>query len=333
MSNLNKIVEIRIRKKIRGIIGDRYKLGEDDEKLDREVFKWLYCGQKISTEADVNKKMLNLLIRGEPFMFARLGMTEANIVGEYIEKTVGLRTNYEEHWIRWLYRTSGFFGNEDSVDNDVDKYSQLTLDAVKITDFFACWQPLYVDYIAKHYAKKGSLFKYNKVTGHAVNSIMDNHWSKGLEGKKVLVVSSFPKSITQQYAIKERLCRNKSRCLPEFELITIKAPETQMGHNTEAYESWFDSMKKLEEKILTCNFDVALIGCGAYGYPLAASIRKSGKTSIELCGSIVKLFGIYGKGLEERWGEELETWKTEYWTRPIDTRPAYYKQIENGTYW
>ncbi|MCQ2523351.1 MAG: hypothetical protein MJ123_03350 [Lachnospiraceae bacterium] len=333
MAKVFRHLEMRVRRKLRGLINAKYKLGENDDEVDRAVFKWLYKGKQLLENDELNAQMLHKLCNNEPFMFARLGMTEANIVGEYIEKELGGRTEYSENWISWLYRTSGFFGDKNNVDADVDKYAKLTLEAVKDTDYFACWQPLYVDYIANHYVKNGKLFKYNKVTGHSVNSIEDNHWSKGLAGKKVLVVSSFPESITKQYAIKEKLCNVKERCLPDFELITYKSPETQMGENTEDYKDWFDAFEKLEREVLAIDFDVALIGCGAYGYPLAASVRRSGKTAIELCGSLVKLFGIYGKGLEGRWGKELESWKTEYWIRPIDTPPACYKQIERGSYW
>lgn len=315
------------------MIGDKYKLGEHDAEVDREVFRWLYCGKQLLENEALNADMLKKLNGNESFMFARLGMTEAYIVGEYIEKTLGMRITYDENWISWLYKTSGFFGSKDSIDVDVDRYAKLTLDAVAETDYFACWQPLYVDFIAKHFAKKANLFKYNKVTGHAVNSIEDNHWSKGLKGKRVLVVSSFPESIKKQYEIKEKLCNKIERCLPDFELVTIKSPETQMGENAQEYTDWFDAFSKLEEQVLNTDFDVALIGCGAYGYPLAASVRRSGKTAIELCGSLVKLFGIYGSGLEGRWGEELKSWKTDYWIRPIDTPPACYKQIERGSYW
>lgn len=333
MIELRNIIELKLRKKIRGMIGKRYKLGNNDSEIDREVFKWLYCGKKLLDEEELNREMLNSLLAGEPFMFARLGMTEANITGEYIERQLKLKKNYEETWINWLYKTSGFFGNSQNILEDVDNYAKLTLEAVQVTDYYACWQPLYVDYIAMNYANNSTLFKYNKVTGHAVNSIVDNHWSKGLEGKNVLVVSSFPQSIEKQYSVKDILCKDPSRCLPDFNLITIKSPETQMGINTGGYSDWFEAFHDLEEKVLDINFDVALIGCGAYGYPLAGSIRRNGKTAIELCGSIVKLFGIYGSGIERRWGKELGEWKTDAWIKPIDKPPGYYKQIERGFYW
>ena len=49
-------------------------------------------------------------------------------------------------------------------------------------------------------------------------------------------------------------------------------------------------------------FDVAIIGCGAYGMPLAAMLKQAGKQAIHLGGATQLLFGIKGK----RW-EEIKT--------------------------
>ena len=42
------------------------------------------------------------------------------------------------------------------------------------------------------------------------------------------------------------------------------------------------------------DFDVALIGCGAYGFPLAAKLKTAGKQAIHLGGVLQALFGIKG---------------------------------------
>ena len=43
------------------------------------------------------------------------------------------------------------------------------------------------------------------------------------------------------------------------------------------------------------NFDVAIIGCGAYGFPLAAKLKQAGKIVIHLGGATQLLFGIIGR--------------------------------------
>lgn len=48
-------------------------------------------------------------------------------------------------------------------------------------------------------------------------------------------------------------------------------------------------------------YDVCLIGCGAYGFPLAAHAKRTGHKAIHLGGSLQLLFGIAGKdGLTQR---------------------------------
>ena len=42
------------------------------------------------------------------------------------------------------------------------------------------------------------------------------------------------------------------------------------------------------------DYDIALIGCGAYGFPLAAHAKRMGKQAIHMGGSLQLLFGIRG---------------------------------------
>lgn len=40
----------------------------------------------------------------------------------------------------------------------------------------------------------------------------------------------------------------------------------------------------MEDKIKQIDFDVCIIGCGAYGLPLAAFVKRMGKQAIHLAG-------------------------------------------------
>ena len=79
------------------------------------------------------------------------------------------------------------------------------------------------------------------------------------------------------------------------------------------------------------NFDIAIIGCGAYGFPLAAAVKRMGKQAIHLGGATQLLFGIRGN----RWeNSELRRFFNEYWVKPgIDEIPSHAGKIENGCYW
>ena len=59
------------------------------------------------------------------------------------------------------------------------------------------------------------------------------------------------------------------------------------------------------EQSLKTSFDVAIIGCGAYGMPLGAMLKDAGKTVIHLGGVTQILFGIKGKRWDENKTSEL----------------------------
>ena len=156
-----------------------------------------------------------------------------------------------------------------------------------------------------------------------------NTWMNGLSGKKVLVISPFSESVRKQYDKRKQLFENENN-LPDFELITFQALETQMGENR-GFKDWFEAYQYLEAKILQIKFDVALVGCGAYGYPLTAAIKNSGRQAIEMCSSIQLLFGIKEKRWKKR--EYVNQWWNEAWTYPLEVPPQYYTKIEEGAYW
>lgn len=41
-----------------------------------------------------------------------------------------------------------------------------------------------------------------------------------------------------------------------------------------AFSTWFDALDYMCGECEKIDFDIALLGCGAYGYPLAAHIKK-----------------------------------------------------------
>ena len=120
--------------------------------------------------------------------------------------------------------------------------------------------------------------------------------------------------------------------LPDFELKTIKAVQTIAGQKSE-FETWFDALDSMKEKIRNIDFDIAIIGCGAYGFPLASFVKDLGKQAIHLGGVTQLLFGIKGKRWEE-WKHYTELRKNngENWIYS-DEIPENYKKIEGGCYW
>ena len=48
---------------------------------------------------------------------------------------------------------------------------------------------------------------------------------------------------------------------------------------TKGFASWFDAFKSIRDDVLEREFDIAIVGAGAYGLSLVADIKKVRKTS------------------------------------------------------
>ena len=170
---------------------------------------------------------------------------------------------------------------------------------------------------------------------------VDNPWTRVLEGKKVLVIYPFSNSITSQYSRKDLLFKNK-KILPDFELITYK-PVQSAAYEKVEFKTWFDALNHMKEEIGTIDFDVAILGCGAYGLPLAAHIKRMGKQAVHMGGGTQLLFGIKGA----RWDNNAYHYSNlpqlntnysslynEFWVRPLpEETPSAAKLVEGACYW
>lgn len=157
-------------------------------------------------------------------------------------------------------------------------------------------------------------------------------WSLALKGKRVLVVHPFVNTIKSQYSNREKLFKDEN-ILPEFELKLYKPVESFAGNSSSlAYESWFEALEKMKNEIKGIDFDIAILGCGAYGFPLASYIKEIGKKSVHIGGATQLLFGITGK----RWEEEYDMSNiiNENWVRPFpEDISVDINKVENGCYW
>lgn len=150
-----------------------------------------------------------------------------------------------------------------------------------------------------------------------------------LKQKKILIVSPFADLIENQYKNRKKLFPHNDLFLPDFDLKTIKAIDTA-GENWKStgYQTWKDALNVMKKQIEKIDFDIALIGCGAYAFPLGAFCKMMGKKAITTCGATSLYFGIYGN----RWKDLPEI--NQYWVRPGDKyKPVGAEKIENGAYW
>lgn len=281
-----------------------------------------YVGKPFLDVDALNKKVYTQILSGEPFMMGRFGAFELfNMrTAEFHRKSNAAKA------CDLLSTCAGFFPNDPAR---IPRFNEVMKDACAQVDILGIWQNPCEDYYIKHYC--------TSLSGTCLLEAIEPWnctapWSAALKGKKVLVIHPFEDSILKQYAHRDKLFQNPN-LLPEFDLKTLKAVQTAGTATDDRFTDWFEALAWMCRECEKLDFDIALVGCGAYGFPLAAHIKKMGKQAIHFGGSLQILFGIKGR----RWDElmpKVSAMYNDYWNYPLDCeRPKGSSGIEGGTYW
>ena len=283
------------------------------------------------------------LMSDKPCMIARFGSTELlclknylgvkNNHGKYIDYITGKAQGWwwEENSINQMQQWSGFFPAQ--VDK-IEQFCELMLQDIPEVDILGSW-------LMDEKLFELELAKAKKVHLRLLEPYWSEHpWSKALEGKKVLVVHPFAKDIEEQY--QKRALLFKNAILTNFQLFTIKAVQSVAGEETE-FKDWFEALDYMKAEIDKVDYDICLIGCGAYGFPLAAHVKRSGKKGFHYGGALQLLFGIRGKRWEDpnygvkQWGIPYGFYPdlmNENWVRPFNNEiPKNAQVVEGACYW
>lgn len=280
-----------------------------------------YAGRKLLTLEQGNLCILNMLEGNAPFVVARFGSVELSAIVNREADTIGKNARNTD---ADLCNNAGFFPNNKEM---IDGFAKEMLDNIKHIDALGVWNNPWEEYIVDKYMPDTQVMPLAAIEPY----IFDKPWSTALAGKKVLIIHPFEESILQQYKRRDLLFKNRN-VLPDFEINTIKAVQTQAGERDERFRNWFDALYYMEEEMDRMDFDVAIIGCGAYGMPLAVHAKQMGKQAIHMGGATQILFGIKGK----RWDDNplISRLYNEYWIRPNSKEIIKGKDlIENGCYW
>ena len=222
-----------------------------------------------------------------------------------------------------LLRTTGVFPADEET---LMRFSSRMLEDSRQLDILASWN-----------AREKQLAKEFFPNAKGVNMgslspfLYDKPWSAALKGMKVLVIHPFEDTIKSQYARRVELFADKD-VLPDFDLITYKPVMSFLGLNT-PYKDWFEALDKMSNDISRIDFDIAIIGCGAYGFPIGAFVKRDlRRQAIHIGGATQLLFGIKGS----RWDtwERINKYYNESWIRPsVSERPPNANQVEGACYW
>jgi len=287
-----------------------------------ELFK--YSTRHNVLSASTNSRQLSEIISKaitdqRPLLVSRLGWLESYFIGYYKKNTI-----ISEELRNKLWDTPGIFP---ATDQEFKSFYKEYTQCMPEVDLLGLMQCPYEKYLVENYMPKSLLCGLSDLEPyyHPVP------WTKYLCGKRVLVIHPFAKSIRSQYvANRENIFLNKE-ILPEFDLTTIIPPQTLCG-NTGGFSSWTEALQALKDQVSKQSFDVAIIGCGSYGLPIGAFIKKMGKVSVHIGGATQILFGIRGG----RWDSMpiFQHMMNESWVRPLEEeRPPNWQKAEKGCYW
>lgn len=294
----------------------------------KDIYIPYYANQWVMRKEDTNKKIGKMIESGVPFMVARFGNTELSVMTSVLKRrlfgnTCEIDARFQK-WFHNLQELSGFFPNKPEL---AEEFTDLMLECCKEVDMLAMYHCHMDDYVITEYMPQVRVTYLNHIEPWRSKS----PWTVALKGKKVLVIHPFAESIQSQYQKRGVLFKNPE-VLPEFELKTLKAVQTIAGEKDERFESWFEALEYMYQEAMKIDFDIAIVGCGAYGFPLSAKLKKAGKQIIHMGGATQILFGIKGR----RWidNPRAEVVFNDAWVFPRESEtPKNSKVVENHCYW
>ena len=279
---------------------------------------------------DSCKVLKNEIAADKPSMIARFGSNEIKAV--LYPKTPWVLRGILKKMMKYspsekefleMKLAAGFFP---STKDSITRFSKLMYEDMKELDVLGSWRPeerfLVSNFKDANFVPLQTLEPY----------LQEDPWSETLENKKILVIHPFNRTIESQYNNKRELLFKDARVLPLFKsLQTIRAVQSN-GENEVKFEDWFEALDFMKAEIDTKDFDVAIIGAGAYGFPLAAHIKRMGKKAVHLGGATQILFGVKGN----RWVENpnFKSIINEHFVFPSDEEKVNnISKVEDGCYW
>jgi hypothetical protein len=307
-------------------IGGRVRLLKTAPPVDR------YGSHAILDASEGNRNMLDAISKGTPITAGKIGAGELEAIlkyeasgkdGEEFFRSISDRG----HELNLLYVNCGVFPRDAAT---VASWADTYLRALGGIDLLGVWFNRGEDQIAVTYASQAAFARVRALEPfyHEIP------WTQALRGKRVLVVTPFAETVALQrrrYGGGD-LFPGKPEILPDFDVVVVRSPFSP-ALATPTHSDWHAALADLEERIGALDFDVCLVGAGAYSLPLCAFVGSElRRGAVHLGGATQLLFGIRGK----RWDRhpELQPFFNENWTRPLPSeRPRGTWRIEGGAYW
>ena len=285
-----------------------------------------FAGRSLLGVEEGSETIFRMLGENKPCMICRYGGNELEIMVAAIGyREAGAKMLAKRLERGYIYTQAGFFprGIESALE-----FAALMEECSGKADYIGVWDKPMEEYAIRKYALQAKLAIPRSLEPWYGQPVK---WTKALQGKKVLVIHPFIETIERQYQKRSVLFANPE-ILPEFELKTVKAVQTIAGERDPRFNTWFEALEYMYQESMRQDFDIAILGCGAYGFPLAAKLKDQGKKAIHMGGATQILFGIKGA----RWDEHpvISKLYNDNWVRPSGSeKPSNANAVEGGCYW
>lgn len=284
-----------------------------------------YPGIDVKNPNIANEAIKNIIKASQPALIGKMGSVELDMVRSYLRK-ISTESKKWKHRMNRLHVCPGIFPEDSDLVKDwCDAY----IEALKDMDVLGVWFNAEEARVAHKFCKNAKIVHYGGIEPFECS----DPWIKDLEGKNVLVIHPFAKSIKMQYE-KRDLVWGERKLLPDFNLMQIKMPLSE-AIMPSAFNNWKEQLDYLKKQMDEFDYDVVLVGAGGYSLLLAQHAKASGKIGIHLGGSTQVLFGVYGS----RWLNNPASTRlfNEHWVRPLpeETPPAERcaEVKRDGCYW
>ena len=284
-----------------------------------------YAGAPILGPQAGNDRIGELLASGRPVAVGKMGASELGGLRRYesAKDAAGHVAAWGPHWDR-LHVNAGVYPAEAAV---FDRFCQTFGRTLGDLDVLAVWFQRGERALQRRFAKAAELVSLTAVEPF----FHDRPWSGQLAGKRVVVVTPFAATVAAQYERRAEIWRAKPDVLPAFELRTVRCPLSAALADPQ-YPNWFAALDGIAAEMDAEPYDMAIVGAGAWGVPLASHAKRTGHAAVHLGGPTQLLFGVRGR----RWDghPRLAGFYNDAWVRPGDAdRPMSFRKVENGCYW
>ena len=256
----------------------------------------------------------------------KIGTTEL-LALEYAHRWVRPPFPKEASWRRPAHRLfvdSGVFPFEKT---QFYEFIRIFLEAIRQADGLYLWQkdPFLLEF------EKAVVRRYAERALHVSGEDLCYQIVRRIAGLRWLVVSPFVKTMKTQLSRLALIHRVSEKTDP-FSFVKETCRFLECPHLASLVRSpfptWSEGLSILSQKALAEDFDICIVGAGAWSLPLLKIIKENGRKGLHLGGETQLVFGIKGK----RW--DYSGIYNEGWVRPLpEETPPNHRTKEKGCYW